>query len=77
MKSLNEDFAHSDRSEIKSIIRSELKSILDRELKKEVVRLMHDREVKQITNDLIIKALHNLYRFMWIRRSIWQNDIKV
>lgn len=70
---LNEEVT---RAEIKKIVHDELDKIIKAEVDKQIAASIKkgagEKEVKAIVKD----SLNNLYKFMWVKRNTWNNDIK-
>lgn len=62
-------------AEIREMIRKEMKDILKDELAKHFKQSMKNGDLKKETNKLVKDALGDLYKFMWVRKSVWQNEI--
>lgn len=67
--------ANLSASEVKDLIRKEIKSALKDELAKHFKESMKNGDLKKETNKLIKDALTDLYKFMWVRKGVWQNEI--
>jgi hypothetical protein len=62
-------------SEVKDIVRGEVKNVIRDEVLKQVKASMKNGDMKKDVNKLIKDALTELYKFMWIRKSVWQGEI--
>jgi anti-sigma28 factor (negative regulator of flagellin synthesis) len=62
-------------SEVKEIVRSEIKKVFKEELANHLKTAMRNGDLKKDTNKLIKDALTELYKFMWVRKSVWQGEI--
>ncbi len=62
-------------TEVRDIVRNEVKNVIKDELAKHLKASMKNGELKKDTNKLIKDALSNLYQFMWVRKTVWQNEI--
>lgn len=62
-------------SEVRDIVRSEVKKVLKDELANHLKTSMRNGDLKKDTNKLIKDALTELYKFMWVRKSVWQGEI--
>lgn len=62
-------------TEIREIVRKELKSYLKDELVKQLKISFKNGDLKKETNFLIKKGLEEVFKFMWVRKSVWQNEI--
>jgi len=62
-------------TEIKEIVRSEVKNVIKDELAKHLKASIKNGDLKKDTNKLIKDALTELYKFMWVRKSVWQGEI--
>ena len=66
------------KEEIKDIVNDEIRSFVKSELEREVKKLMSksSSDVRKEMNDIVKNGLAKFAEFMFIRKSIWQNDIK-
>jgi flagellar basal body-associated protein FliL len=64
------------KEEIKKIVNSELKKVVKDELKKELAASLKHGAGKEEIQLAIKNALNNLYKFMWIKRHQWNNEIR-
>lgn len=62
-------------TEVKEIVRSEVKKVIKDELAKMLKTSIRNGDLKMDTNKLIKNALTDLYKFMWNRKGVWQNEI--
>jgi hypothetical protein len=62
-------------SEVKEIVRAEVKNVIRDEVLKQVKASMKSGDMKKDVNRLIKDALTELYKFMWVRKSVWQGEI--
>ena len=69
------DFTKTD---IQNIVQSEIKSYIQDELDEIVSKLMKKSTSKTRTasKDLVKLGLSKLAEFLWIRKSVWQGDIR-
>ena len=64
--------------EIKKIIKDEVKNYISKELENEIKKELtksNSTSRKEII-DIIKKALTSLFKFLYIRNTVWTNDIK-
>ncbi len=64
------------KAEIKDIVGDELSKFVSNELEKEVAKLLKNGKPRDEVVNLMKIALTSLYKYMWIRKDVWQNDIK-
>ena len=73
---------NTDRKEIERISRKEIKDFLNKPaFVKEVASIIEkelksNRKNRQEIIDITSKVLLELYKTFWLRRSLWQNEIK-
>ncbi len=67
-----------NKEEIVKIINDELKSFVKSELEREVKNLLSKSgsDVRKEVNDLVKNGLSKLAEFLWVRKGVWQTDIK-
>jgi hypothetical protein len=66
------------KKDIEKIVKDELKKFVKSDLDSEIVRLLKDMNSKtrKMTTEQIKMGIGKLAEFLYIRRNIWQNDIK-
>ena len=64
------------KAEIREIVKDEMTKFLSKELEKEMTTLLKRGRPREEVVDLMKNALTLLYKYMWIRKDVWQNDIK-
>lgn len=64
------------KGEIKDIVGDEITKFISNELENEVAKLLKRGKPRTEMVDLVKSALTSLYKYMWIRKDIWTNDIK-
>lgn len=66
------------KSDVKSIISDELKKYHQNELENDLKKLISKQNsgVRNEVLDIVKKALHSAYKFMYIRKDVWTNEIK-
>jgi hypothetical protein len=66
------------KKDVKDIVSDELKKFVRDELDNEIKSLLAktNSASRDEINVISRKALEALYKFMWIKRNIWQSDIK-
>jgi hypothetical protein len=64
------------KTEIKDIVNDEMSKFVTRELENEMTKLLKTGKPRDEMVDLIKVALTALYKYMWIRKDVWQNDIR-
>ncbi len=64
------------KAEIREIVKDEMTKFLSKELEKEMTTLLKRGRPREEVVDLMKNALTSLYKYMWIRKDVWQNDIK-
>ena len=64
------------KTEVKDIVNDEMSKFFSNELEKEVSKLLKRGKPRDEVVSLMKKALTSLYKYMWIRKDVWQNDIK-
>ena len=71
MKELSKkDIENIVQDEIKKFVSSEFDDIMAKMLKKTTGKS------REVTKELVKQGLSKLAEFLYIRRSVWQNDIK-
>jgi hypothetical protein len=64
------------RQEIKNIVSDEISNFVSKELEDEMKKLLKRGKPRDEVVALMKTALTALYKYMWIRKDVWQNDIK-
>ena len=66
------------KEEITKMINDEMKSFIKSELENEVKKLIakSNGNVRNEINDMVKNGLSKLAEFLWIRKGVWQSDIK-
>lgn len=64
------------KGEIKDIVSDEITKFISNELENEVAKLLKRGKPRTEMVELIKTALTSLYKYMWIRKDVWTNDIK-
>ena len=64
------------KAEIKDIVTDEMSKFISKELENEVSKLLKRGKPREQVVDLMKDALSSVYKYMWIRKDVWQNDIK-
>lgn len=64
------------KSEIRDIVGDEISRFMTSKLEDEVSKLIKRGKARNEVVDLMKTALTSLYKYMWIRKDVWQNDIK-
>ena len=69
------DFSQKD---IENIVNDEMKKFLSSELDTIMAKILkkNTSDSREVTKDLVKQGLSKLAEFLYIRRSVWQNDIK-
>lgn len=62
-------------SKIKELIQKEFKKVMKDEVTKYVKSSLKSTDVKRDFNQLIKKGLDEFVKFLYVRKSIWQNEI--
>lgn len=62
-------------SQIKELIQKEFKKVMKDEVTKYVKSSLKSTDVKRDFNQLIKKGLDEFVKFLYVRKSIWQNEI--
>lgn len=65
-----------DKTEIKRIVNDEVKKVMKDEFTKLLSSSIKSGKGKEEINAIIKDALNNLYKFMYTKRNVWNNDIK-
>ena len=70
--------AELSKSEVKNMIDDEINKFIKSQLDDEVSKILKKSTGKsrEITKDIVKNGLSKLAEFLWIRKNIWQNDIK-
>jgi hypothetical protein len=63
------------KQEIRDIVKKELKSVLTTELDKHIKKAISGKENKEEIADMIKKGLTAFARFLYVKRSVWENEI--
>jgi len=64
------------KSDVQKIVKDEINNFVSKQLENEISKELKRGKARQDVNELIKNALTELYKYMWVRRTIWQNDIK-
>lgn len=66
------------KTEVKSIVADEIKKFISDKLDNEIEKIItkSTSKARKAHNQLTKDALSKLAEFLWIRRNIWQKDIK-
>lgn len=66
------------KTEIKKIVEDEIKIYLEKVLDDEIAKLLktNNSKTRRESTTISKNAVGKLAEFMWVRKSIWQNDIK-
>ena len=66
------------KEELKKIVNDEIKSFVKDELDYELKKLMSksNSDVRKETTNVVKDGLAKFAEFMFVRKGIWQNDIK-
>ena len=64
------------KNQIVDIVNDEMSKFISKKLEDEMTKLLKNGKPRKEIVDLTKNALESLYKYMWIRRSVWQNDIK-
>ncbi len=64
------------KAEIKKIVSDEVRKVIKDELGKQMASSLKSGAGKAEIKDVVKDALNNLYKFMWTKRSQWNNEIK-
>lgn len=66
------------KEEITNIINDELKSFVRNELEREVKKILSKSggTARKEVNDIVKNGLSKLAEFLWVRKGVWQSDIK-
>lgn len=66
------------KEEITKMINDEMKSFIKSELENEVKKLIakSNGNVRNEINDMVKNGLSKLAEFLWVRKGVWQSDIK-
>jgi len=70
---LNEEFT---KVEIRKIVNDELDKAMRDKLKREIVASLKSGAGRGEVNDIVKNGLNALYKFLWTKRSSWNNEIK-
>lgn len=70
----------------KELTKTEIKKIINDEFDKKFNQIFVDSLIKELKNnnsparkelvEMMKKAMISVYKFMWMRREAWQNEIK-
>ena len=66
------------KEELTNIINDELKSFIKNELEREVKKILSKSGggARKEVNDIVKNGLSKLAEFLWVRKGVWQSDIK-
>ena len=64
------------KAEIKDIVKDEISGFITNELENEMAKLLKKGKPRDEVVNLMKIALTSLYKYMWVRKDVWQNDIK-
>ena len=66
------------KEELTKIINDELKSFIKNELEREVKQILSKSggSARKEVNDIVKNGLSKLAEFLWVRKGVWQSDIK-
>lgn len=64
------------KKEIEQIVIDEIGNFVAKELENEMLKLLKRGKPRDEVVNLMKTALTALYKYMWIRKDVWQNDIK-
>jgi hypothetical protein len=66
------------KKDVENIVKDEIDKFINKKFKDEFVK-----QIKSTTGqgrkeilELVKNALEELYKYMWIRRSVWKNEIR-
>jgi hypothetical protein len=67
-----------NKGDIEKIVKDEIKSFMINDLDNEISKLLlkMNSKTRNADNENSKKAISKLAEFLYIRRSVWQNDIK-
>ena len=66
------------KNDIEKIVKDEIKSFINSDLDNEISKLLKkmNSKTRDADSENSKKAIGKLAEFLWIRRNVWQNDIK-
>jgi hypothetical protein len=64
------------RKQVQDIVTDEISKFVSQDLESEVDRLLKRGKPRDEVINLMKTALTALYKYMWIRKDVWQSDIK-
>jgi len=64
------------RKDVEEIVSNEIGKFVTKELEDEVRKMLKRGKPREEIISLMKTALTALYKYMWIRKDVWQNDIK-
>jgi len=66
------------KEELSRIINDELKSFVKNELEREVKKMLSKQgsDARKEVNNIVKNGLSKLAEFLWVRKGVWQSDIK-
>ena len=68
--------ADLNKKDVEKIVKDEMDKFINRQFKTEMEKYMKDSSKgKRLMVDIVRKALEDLYKTLWIRRSIWTSEI--
>ena len=68
--------AEINKKDVENIVKDELDKFVNRQFKTEMRKYLKDTKGKKEILDIVRKALEDLYKTLWIRRSIWTSEIR-
>ena len=67
--------AEYNKKDIEKIVKDEIDKFIQKQLKDEMDKYLGNTKGKKAVGDIVKKALEDLYKVLWIRRSIWTSEI--
>jgi flagellar motor switch protein FliG len=67
--------AELSRIDVEKIVKNEIEKFVNKEIQTEMDKYLKDVKGKKAVGDIVRKALEDLYKTLWIRRSVWTSEI--
>lgn len=64
------------KKDVQDIVKDEMSKFISSKLEEEISKLLKRGKPREEVVDLMKSALTSLYKYMWIRKDVWTNDIK-
>lgn len=68
--------AELKKKDVQDIVGDELEKFINKQFKNEMNKYLKDGKGKNEVLDIVKKALEDLYKALWIRKSVWTSEIR-